>query len=410
MLRNLQPFFKIFVGVILFLVATDMRAQFFQRSFALVIGVDRYPSESWGDLGYAKKDAKGVAAFLISQGFEVIPLYDHEAKKQRIISEMQNLGRILTNNDRVLVFFSGHGYTEEIGGQDWGYIVPFDGGGDSASYISMEELQTLAKKMGKARHQLFIMDSCFGGHLVTKGGHGVSLNHPNYLREITNRPARQIITAGGKGQRVVDNGPMGYSVFTGYLLEALQIGNADLDGDGYITFQELASYLTPRASNSYQTPASGYLPGHGAGEFIFRSPKGGTPITPIEPIAPKFRDQEARASIVTDDQTGLMWTREDNGENINGHNAKRYCESLTLGGYADWRLPPIEELEKLYDPREKNIRHPFRLTGLYGWVWSSTKVASDSAMFFDFSSGGRYRYPLASPGSKRALCVRRSGK
>jgi hypothetical protein len=81
-----------------------------------------------------------------------------------------------------------------------------------------------------------------------------------------------VITAGGKDQQVLDTGPGGHSYFVDLLLEALRDGRADTNGDGYITFNELAAYLIPRASNNLQTPSAGILPGHGAGEYIFKVP------------------------------------------------------------------------------------------------------------------------------------------
>jgi uncharacterized caspase-like protein len=110
----------------------------------------------------------------------------------------------------------------------------------------MEELQTQSEKMGNAKHQLFIMDACYGGLLGTRAG-GVDPSIPNYLREVTRRVARQIITAGGKDQQVVDGGPGGHSVFTAYLLEGLRDGLADANGDGFVTFSELAAYLVPKS-------------------------------------------------------------------------------------------------------------------------------------------------------------------
>ena len=105
--------------------------------------------------------------------------------------------------------------------------------------------------------------------LASRGGE-VDTNIPNYIQEVTRRVARQVLTAGGKNQRVLDGGPGNHSVFTGHLLEGLTAGRADTNGDGFITFAELVSYVVPRATNRYQTPAAASLPGHGLGEFVFR--------------------------------------------------------------------------------------------------------------------------------------------
>ena len=265
-----------FFVLVILSFATDSLAGFYDKSYALVVGIDEYPSPGWNELDYAKRDAKAMAAFLERQGFEVISLYDRYATKTAIISKLQNyLARKVRKDDRIIFFFAGHGYTEELGGKYWGYIVPYHTGQESsASYISMEELRTLAEKMGTAKHQLYIMDSCYGGLIGTRGA-GVDVKIPNYLEEVTKRQARQIITAGGRDQTVLDGGPGGHSVFTGTLLEALEEGLADVNADGYITFAELTAYLIPRASNAYQTPAAASLPGHGLGEFVFLSPKGG---------------------------------------------------------------------------------------------------------------------------------------
>ena len=260
------------------------------HSYGLTIGIDAYPVARWRRLTYARKDAEGMARYLRGQGFEeVTTLLDEQATKTAIIHKMQNdLAPRLEANDRVLVFFAGHGHTERLDERDWGYLVPYDGGDNSATYISMEELQTLSEKMGRARHQLFILDACYGGLLAMRSG-GIDPATPNYIREINRRPARQILTAGGRDQQVLDAGPDGHSVFTGYLLECLESGLADANGDGFITFAELVSYVVPRASNRYQTPAASTLPGHGLGEFVFRvtgSPRmdagagAGTPATP----------------------------------------------------------------------------------------------------------------------------------
>lgn len=57
----------------------------------------------------------------------------------------------------------------------------------------------------------------------------------------------------------------------------------------------------------------------------------------------------ADADIVTDAATGLQWMKNDSGFDNSGEGfdwagALDYCESLTLGGRSDWRLPDAHEL------------------------------------------------------------------
>jgi hypothetical protein len=131
----------------------------------------------------------------------------------------------------------------------------------------------------------------------------------------------------------------------------------------------------------------------------------------------RAKEEQARVtklfeeSIVRDPP--LMWTRTDNFEDVNWNQANQYCEDLTMGDYSAWRLPTIEELEKLYDPKPGTsftIRKPFRLTNY--WVWSSTKEGSDSAWSFYFYGGERALFPLGHSfaHSFRALCVRGPGE
>jgi hypothetical protein len=52
---------------------------------------------------------------------------------------------------------------------------------------------------------------------------------------------------------------------------------------------------------------------------------------------------------VTDSSTGLIWQKGDSTYSQTWATALSYCENLTLGGYSDWRLPNIKELQSLSD-------------------------------------------------------------
>ena len=111
---------------------------------------------------------------------------------------------------------------------------------------------------------------------------------------------------------------------------------------------------------------------------------------------------------------GLMWTLEDNGLDVAWEAAARHCREVTLGGYTDWSLAAINQLESVYAPdvgyaprglsTPVHIKDPIQLTGFF--VWSSDRRGSDAAWGLYFSGGDQDSYPISSSRGLRALCVR----
>ena len=58
------------------------------------------------------------------------------------------------------------------------------------------------------------------------------------------------------------------------------------------------------------------------------------------------RDNETK--VVTDNTTQLQWQDNERKE-LGFLSAIQYCENLTLGGYNDWQLPNITELDSIID-------------------------------------------------------------
>lgn len=251
--------------------APEAQPTLYHDSWAVIVGIDNYPK--WPRLHYAVNDANSMKEILLRKfrfkPEHVVTLLNEEATREKILSA---LGDTLSNpnnvqrDDRVFVFFAGHGVTRKLpSGRDLGYIVPFDA--DSQNFqgqsISMTNFQDISEAI-PAKHVLFVMDSCYSGLALTRG-QGLS----NYLREVSRRTARQMLTAGGANEEVADNGPNGHSVFTWTVLQGLE-GRADLNSDGFISGGELGSYVGPSVSAlSHQTPAFGNLAGSEGGEFIF---------------------------------------------------------------------------------------------------------------------------------------------
>jgi uncharacterized caspase-like protein len=246
----------------------------YRESWAVVIGIDDYAK--WPKLRYAVNDAKGMRDVLVSRHQfkpeNIFLLLNQDATRENILSLLgDKLGdpARVKRDDRVLVFFAGHGATRKLpSGRELGYIIPVESALENfhGQAISMTNFQDISEAI-PAKHVLFVMDSCYSGLALTRGARPAS--GQNFLQEIARRSARQMLTAGGADQQVADGGPNGHSVFTWTLMQALE-GSGDLNGDGVITASEIAAYAGPIVSSlSQQTPAFGSLPGSEGGEFVF---------------------------------------------------------------------------------------------------------------------------------------------
>jgi len=247
----------------------------YDNSYALIIGIDKYQNVQ--NLNYAVKDAESIQDILVNT-FDfpqdnVRLLTNEDATKQNIIEAFSDITTKAEDNDRVLIYFAGHGETMDLPeGGEMGYLLPVDGNSNNlyVSSIGMDELKKNSL-MSNAKHLLYLVDACYGG-LAVVGSRGLDAKTtPNYINKITRNKARQIITAGGKGEQVIEKSEWGHSAFTLNINRGLKGGNADLNADGYITANELGMYLNEKVtidSENQQTPQYGRLTSH-EGEFVF---------------------------------------------------------------------------------------------------------------------------------------------
>ena len=80
---------------------------------------------------------------------------------------------------------------------------------------------------------------------------------------------------------------------------------------------------------------------------------------------------------ITDKGSGLVWEKSTGTRSYTWAKAKAYCDTLTLGGKSDWRLPTRNELQSIvdytrYNPAINRVYFPDTASSEY---WSSTKVA-----------------------------------
>jgi hypothetical protein len=243
---------------------TERRSSPYRRRVAVVIGISDY--WLWPGRENSLVDAGRVARTLREGGFdEVIELYDARATRRAILELLgaDLLGRT-TADDLVLIYFAGHGATESLSnGRTRGYIIPVDA--DTrwiySTAISMAELSELSDRL-PARHIYFSIASCLSGVefalAVPSSGDLAS-----YKARIRSSRSVQMITAGREGETAIVGS--GKGIFTSFWIRGM-LGEADVDGDGYVTGSELGEYVSFRvglASGHRQSPQSGRLRGWG---------------------------------------------------------------------------------------------------------------------------------------------------
>ena len=138
----------------------------FRESWALVIGIDRY--RHLPPLQAAVQDAHRVAEALGDVGFateRVIVLTDHRATRADILGVLEEeLPVVLGPDDRLVVYFAGHGHREPHPTAPRGWIMPSDGhpGRLHASAIAMDDLGRMLEGLAPGQ-SILIVDSSYSG-------------------------------------------------------------------------------------------------------------------------------------------------------------------------------------------------------------------------------------------------------
>ena len=276
----------------------------FAHSLAVVIGIDAYGS-GIPRLTTAVNDATRLAELLHTEHSYKTLLLTEPAIGQPVTLERlrtlfkEELVTRLGEDDRLLVYFAGHGVALEDKNGPAGYLVPQDARlGDSASMLAMTDLHAWLTAL-PCRHMLAILDCCFAGAFrwsATRdlGARLEVLHKERYDRYLRSR-AWQVLTSAAYDQKALDvlagdakrgaqAGDDGlHSPFALALINALARGDADLvpkgGGDGVITATELYLYLREQVevqaeaqASHEQTPGLWPLNKHRKGEFIFLVP------------------------------------------------------------------------------------------------------------------------------------------
>lgn len=244
-------------------------------SWGLIIGINKYQNIS--PLQFARNDADEVAKTLVSGfGFssdKVKVLLDGEATKQKIEENYMQIVQSTNINDRVFIFFAGHGHSIEGEKAMEGFFMPVEAKLDSMStWLGWELFTGQNSRVMKAKHQFIVIDACFGG---TSFKRKMQPGTERFLDDIMKRTAVQLLSSGKHDQEVDDgNGPIpNHSIFTGYFLQSLaeqQVTNNVVTAN---TIMQNVYRSIAQDDDANQTPNFGNL--RGDGDFVFMKPDRG---------------------------------------------------------------------------------------------------------------------------------------
>jgi multidrug efflux pump subunit AcrA (membrane-fusion protein) len=251
--------------------------------FALIIANTEYTDPGLAQLTAPGKDAEDFARILKDQdicdfGNVNILLNQTESVVREAIDEFFDQKK---SDDLLVLYFSGHGVRDEIG----------------ALYLAVKNTNRLrlrstaiksdyireAMDQSRSRRQVLILDCCNSGAFAqgSKAATGVSIGTASAF-EGTGY-GRVVLTASDstqfawEGDRII--GETDNSLFTHFLVKGLE-GDADNDGDGRITIDELYDYAYEQIVSITPKQTPGKWSYKQQGEIVLRQ------ISKIENIKP----------------------------------------------------------------------------------------------------------------------------
>ena len=230
------------------------------QKHALIIGNSDYQDGALARLAMPIADVGGLAAVLrdphIGAFDDVKPLVNISAAQMRL--EIESFFADKTPDDLLLLYFTGHGVRDDQGQL---YFAVNDtlhnrlrATAVPAAFVTGE------MDRSRSRRQVLILDCCHSGSFAQGSkamtgesvGTKAAFEGTGYGRVVLT--ATDATQYAWEGDQIV--GEAQNSVFTLYLLQGLRTGEADTDGDGTITLDELYDYVYEKvvAATPRQTP------------------------------------------------------------------------------------------------------------------------------------------------------------
>jgi branched-chain amino acid transport system substrate-binding protein len=222
--------------------------------FALLIGVSEY-SEGLRPISSAILDVEAMRRVLEHPdmgAFDQVTVLPNPDK-----GSMEKAVEVLfadrQRDDLVLLYFTGHGLKDQkarffLSTRDTGR----DQNGDfrRATALAASKLQEYITD-SRSQRQIIILDCCFSGALVQGMPiMGMPIKGELNIQEELGGKGRAILTSSSPIEYSFESDNNDLSIYTKYLVEGIETGAADKDGDQLISVNELHEYASERVKEA----------------------------------------------------------------------------------------------------------------------------------------------------------------
>lgn len=272
---------------------------------ALLIGVSEY-GEGLSGLPGTQEDIKAMQRVLQSPqigGFDAVEILANPDRTQ-----MESAIEILftENRDRedlILLYFSGHGVRDDNGTLYFATCITTkneQGRIRTSTAVPASALQSYMNR-SRSKRQVLILDCCFSGAFA------------NDMKAKQADDAIDIkMQLGGEGRAVLTSSTAtqvsyekeGSGIYTRYLVQGLETGAADRDGNGQITVDELHEYTREKVQEAAPTMQPEiYAVREGYKILVARAPQGDARLTYRKELDERARQKRGKLSPI--DQRAL---------------------------------------------------------------------------------------------------------
>jgi tetratricopeptide (TPR) repeat protein len=228
------------------------------RSYAVVIGISKYPKLGpKQQLNFPERDASAMYSVLISseggnfKAENVHRLIGPQATLANIRKEIGEwLPSVAKEDDRVLIYFAGHGFIFD----GKGYLAPYDvdpANGARTAY-PMDELGSVIGSRIRAKSKILLTDACHSGAITPDQTMSLNRTLGNLNRSLFS------LTASRDRESSYEREDLQHGIFTYFVVQGMS-GSADENGDGVVTADELQDYVRVQvreATGALQNPTS----------------------------------------------------------------------------------------------------------------------------------------------------------